>query len=325
VLFYHGVEERISDPIVQGMHFPIGLFEKQIRFLRREREVISLDGLSDLIEAKKPLDRRCVVLTFDDGYSNNLRVVAPMLKAWGLPFTIFVSTRHISEGRRFPMYYIRAAVMYTEAQKAHLPSLRQTFPLANRRARLEALTTITRAAKTEPLPVVEQIVTECIALLHAERWAELDSIFQSECPMSWSEVVRTAATGATIGSHAHDHCILHSGQSIGEIQRQVRTSKIEIEKHVGTCQYFAYPNGCADDISGEAHGAVQSQQFRMGFSTILGEITHDCDRFLAPRIFAVPEYEEFCFLLNRSSEQNEYYRTAHRSFLGEARPGAVAN
>src|SRR5215831_4482261 len=45
VLFYHGVEERISDPIVQGMHFPIGLFEKQIRFLRREREVISLDGL----------------------------------------------------------------------------------------------------------------------------------------------------------------------------------------------------------------------------------------------------------------------------------------
>src|SRR5215467_5224946 len=40
VLFYHGVEERISDPIVQGMHFPMDLFEKQIRFLRRESEVI---------------------------------------------------------------------------------------------------------------------------------------------------------------------------------------------------------------------------------------------------------------------------------------------
>ncbi len=325
VLFYHGVEERISDPIVQGMQFPLGLFEKQMRFLRREREVISIDELSYLIDCGKPLDPRCVVLTFDDGYMNNFRIVGPMLNAWGLPFTIFVSTRHISDGRRFPMYYIRAALMYTEAPEAHLPSLQRSFKLLNRRARLEAITTITHAAKTRPLHVVEQIVAECIGLLPAERWAELDAVFESERPMSWAEVVRTTAMGATIGSHTHDHCILHSSQSAADIRQQVHTSKSEIEKHIGMCRYFAYPNGSADDVSGEAHGAVQSEQFHMAFSTILGEITHDCDRFLAPRIFAVPEYEEFCFLLNRSAEQNQYYRTAHRSFMGEAHPGVVSN
>ena len=44
------------------------------------------------------LDPRHIVLTFDDGYKNNIRIIAPLLHSWNLPFTIFVSTRHISEG-----------------------------------------------------------------------------------------------------------------------------------------------------------------------------------------------------------------------------------
>jgi peptidoglycan/xylan/chitin deacetylase (PgdA/CDA1 family) len=326
VLFYHGVEEDIADPEVQGLHFPVSLFERQISFVRREREVVSIGDLWESIENRKPLDARCVVLTFDDGYENNLRIVAPLLKAWNLPFTIFVSTKHISERRRFPMYYVRAAMLYTEKRNVHFRSVQQSFDLTSRERRLGAVRAITDAVKRVPLKTVDQIVTECIAQIMPDRWAELDERFKSDEPMTWGEVVRTTAMGATIGSHCHDHCILHSNQSEAEGLWQVRKSKAEIESNIGECGYIAYPNGTADDVSGSAYAAVQSEQFRMAFSTILGEITHEVDRFLAPRIFAVPDYEEFCYLLNRSSEQNEYYRTARlRSGLAGEPAGVGSN
>lgn len=323
VLFYHGVEEAIIDPEVQGLHLPLDLFERQISFLRREREVVSIDDLCESIENRKPLDAGCVALTFDDGYKNNLRIVAPILKAWNLPFTIFVSTKHISEGPRFPMYYVRAAMLYTEKSNIHFRSMQQGFDLTSRESRLGAVRAITDVVKTAPLERVDQIVAECIAQIAPDRWAELDKRFESDEPMTWGEVVRTTAMGATIGSHCDDHCILHSNQNEAEVLWQVHESKTKIAKNIGECRYMAYPNGTADDVSGSAYAAVRSEQFRMAFSTILGEITPEVDRFLAPRIFAVPDYEEFCYLLNRSSEQNEYYRTA-RSRSGRAGETAVA-
>lgn len=326
VLFYHGVEEDIVDPAVQGLHLPLRLFERQLRFLRREREVVSMDDLCKSIRDGKSLDARCVVLTFDDGYRNNLRVVAPMLKAWDLPFTIFASTKHISEGCRFPMYYVRAAMLYAEKRYIRFRNMQQSFDLTSQERRLSAIKVITDVAKRAPLETVDQIVTDCIAQVTADRWVQLDELFKSEEPMTWGEVVRTTAMGATIGSHCHDHCILHSNQSEAEILWQVRESKAEIERNIGECRYMAYPNGTADDVSGSAHTVVQSEQFQMAFSTILGEITPEVDRFLAPRIFAVPDYEEFCYLLNRSSDQNEYYRTVRlRSGLAGEPAGIGSN
>jgi peptidoglycan/xylan/chitin deacetylase (PgdA/CDA1 family) len=318
VLFYHGVEED-PDPEVQRLHFPLGLFERQINFLRREREVVSIDDLHESISTGKPLDARCVVLTFDDGYANNYRIVGPMLKALKMPFTIFVSTKHIAEGRRFPLYYVRASLLYTQKKQANFPSLDKSFMLDTLGQRREAVRVVVGALKTSVQETVEQITNECIALVSSERWAELDERFQSEEPMTWGQVVRTTSMGATIGSHSHDHCILHANQSEAEVLWQVSESKAEIERNIGDCKYIAYPNGTADDVSSAAYAAVQSAGYRMAFSTILGEVTNEADRYLAPRIFAVPDYEEFCYLLNRSSRQNDYYRNEriHSRLIGE--------
>lgn len=315
VIFYHGVEENILDPEVQGLHVPLRLFEKQISFLRRHREVVSMDDLYESIVNQTGLESRHVVLTFDDGYRNNLRIVAPLLKAWKLPFTIFVSSRHVSERHRFPTYYIRAAILYTDKAVVYLRSINKGFDLATREKRRTAARTIIQVAKRAPLDLVEQISTECINQLTPEKWAELNARFISDEPMGWDDVVETASMGATIGSHCHDHCILHSNQQEGEAYRQLIKSKEAIEKNVMKCKYMAYPNGTVDDVSNLAYSAVKSAQFRMGFSTIPGELTPDADCFLAPRISAETGYEEFCYLLNRSSKQNDFYRGAHLQWL----------
>lgn len=310
VLFYHGVEENIVDHTIQAPQLSLQAFERQVVFLRCHREVVSMDYLYECITQRRGLDSRQVVLTFDDGYKNNLRVVAPLLNAWKLPFTIFVSTRHISEGHRFPIYYLRAAILFTQNESMRMRSINQTFNLTTRAQRSAALATISAASKRAPQHVVEQIIAECKEQLSPTMWADLNAAFCSEEPMSWQDVRRVSEMGATIGSHCHDHYILHSHQDREEVCRQIKQSKLAIEENVAACRYMAYPNGTAADISRVAYSAVQSNEFGMAFTSIPGEITVDADRLFAPRMFAVPEYEEFCYLLNRTSMQNQVYTMA---------------
>jgi peptidoglycan/xylan/chitin deacetylase (PgdA/CDA1 family) len=274
-----------------------------------------MDYLYECIVNGYGLESGHVILTFDDGYKNNLHIVAPLLKAWKLPFTIFVSTRHISECVRFPAYYIRVAILYTEKEAVYLRSINKGFDLTTREKRLAAARTIIQIAKRAPLDLVEHIRTECIRQLTSDKWAELNARFSSDEPMSWDDVIQATSMGATIGSHCHDHCILHSNQQEEEVHRQLTKSKAAIEANIMDCKYMAYPNGTLEDISSIAYAAVKSAQFRMAFSTILGEVTSDGDCFLAPRISAETEYEEFCYLLNRTSRQNEIYKTARLQLL----------
>jgi peptidoglycan/xylan/chitin deacetylase (PgdA/CDA1 family) len=310
VLFYHGIEENILDRDVQALHLSLQAFERQIAFVRRNREIVSMDDLYECIAGGRALDPRQVILTFDDGYRNNLRVVAPLLNAWRLPFTIFVSSRHISEGRRFPSFYVRAAMLHTQKESIHLRSIHQSFALTTRTTRLAALATILAALKKAPQHVVDEIILECKQQLCRAQWGDLDAYFSSEEPMSWQDVRRVSEMGAIIGSHCHDHCILHSKQSKEEVCRQLNQSKSTIEKNVGACTYMAYPNGTTDDISSVAYASAKSAGFRLAFTSIPGEVTADADRFFAPRIFATPDFEEFCYLLNRTSLQNQVYTTA---------------
>jgi peptidoglycan/xylan/chitin deacetylase (PgdA/CDA1 family) len=323
VLFYHGVVETIVDPEVQGLHLPFRIFEKQIRFLRREREVISLDDLSQSLSTGMALDPRQVLLTFDDGYKNNLEVVAPLLKAWRMPFAIFISTKQISEAKRFPMYLIRTALLYTRRKQFHLKSAAKGFDLSSREKRLAAIKLVIEIAKKMQLDKLGLLLSECQQMLTPEQWAELNARFASDAPMTWSDVAQTRSLGATIGSHTQDHCILHANQTQQEIHQQLTNSKRAIADAMGDCKYLAFPNGTEEDVSTEARAAAESAQFAMAFSTIRGEITRDTDRLFQPRIFALPNFEEFCYLLNRSGDSNEVYQARSPFSAGTITPAAI--
>jgi peptidoglycan/xylan/chitin deacetylase (PgdA/CDA1 family) len=310
VLFYHGVEEHFVDDQVQTLHLPLSVFEKQIAFLRNNRELLSMDDLFESIKHGWRLDSRHVVLTFDDGYKNNLEFVAPLLNAWKLPFTVFVSTKHISEGHRLPTYYIRTALLYTQRQSVCLRGTRLAFDLTTRAKRKEAAGTLIATMKRAPQYLVEQIVSECQALLSPHTWDELNAVFASEQPMNWVEVNRIKSMGATIGSHCHDHAILSSAQNEENTLLQLQRSKSIIEKTVGPCWYLAYPNGKTEDVSRTAYVHAKSIGFRLAFTTVPGELTPEVDCYFAPRIFGVLEYEEFCYALNRTAKQNPVYRAA---------------
>jgi len=67
-------------------------FERQMNFLKKgDYKVIGLKDLVDILEQGKEIPQKTVVLTFDDGYSDNFIFAWPVLKRCNFPATIFLT------------------------------------------------------------------------------------------------------------------------------------------------------------------------------------------------------------------------------------------
>ena len=95
LLIYHQVgagHGRQTDVTVED-------FRWQVDWLAENREVVDLE--SALSQWDSPEADRLVVLTFDDGYPDTFVTAFPLMKAYSLPFTIYIATefveRHDSE------------------------------------------------------------------------------------------------------------------------------------------------------------------------------------------------------------------------------------
>lgn len=308
ILFYHGVEIGIVNPIVQNSHLSLNLFEKQINYLRKNYEIVSLDYLYECIANGQKLSSSQVLITFDDGYKSNVNIVMPLLKSHNIPFTVFICTDHINSGARLPYYYLQTAIYYTESNSIEIPSIKRGFDISSREKRISVINTMLNIIKSAPQERVSMITGDLIKLLSNERWEELDALFSSEALMNWHEVKLLHDSGVVIGSHCHDHAILHSDQSNYETDFQLHESRYLVEKHLGECKYFAYPNGRMQDISNYSVESVKNNNYLLGFTTVPGEVMNNkMNRYILPRIFPGKDMQQFKFAVDTSFRKNRNY------------------
>ncbi|HEY9645345.1 MAG TPA: polysaccharide deacetylase family protein [Chroococcidiopsis sp.] len=95
---YHRVIETDSDP--WSLCVSPQNFAAHLEVLRRYTQPIPLTTLNQSVKAGKRLPRR-VVLTFDDGYLDNLKYAKPLLEQYEIPATVFVASGYLGENREF--------------------------------------------------------------------------------------------------------------------------------------------------------------------------------------------------------------------------------
>ena len=315
ILYYHGVEAEIFDPQVQPIHLPFALFEKQVDYLRKNFDIISLPYLLDCFKNGYRLDPLSVLITFDDGYKNNREIVWPFLSSLEIPFSVFISTRHIEEGIRFPTYYLRAALFSSESTSLHVRGINESFDISTWEKRVKAKNYLEVLIKNSPQHVVAQVIQELKGSIPGERWAEINGRFHSDQPMTWDDVKHLSDSGVAIGSHCHDHFILHSQQSRSEIHHQIATSKGLIETKVGPCVYLSYPEGGSSGLDASVLGAMADCHYELGFTSVGGEIREGLNPFLLPRLGTSPQFDHFRFNLNTSFRFNGSFRRWSRQFF----------
>jgi len=318
VLLYHGVEFEITNPFIQQLHILFNVFEKEIKYLKNNFEIISIDYLNECLSNDFKLNPRQVVISFDDGYKNNVGVVLPFLKAESIPFSVFISTNHIETGDRFPTYILRVLFFENDNDFINIPGIDKNFDIRSENGRIRSYKYVRRILGFSSQKKVNSIITSIAESILKNKWHDLKRKYSSDEPMNWDDVEKLHNSGACIGSHCHDHFILNSNQLNEEVERQLCISKSMIEKHLGECKYVAYPNGKFQDISAYSYNRIKDI-YSLGFTNVQGEFTGktEVDTYLLPRIVAPYDIEHFKFVINSSLITNRIYRKQSLEFLSK--------
>jgi peptidoglycan/xylan/chitin deacetylase (PgdA/CDA1 family) len=99
VLMYH----KVNDTRHNSVTVPPALFDRQMGALASlGYEVVSLDEAIAHYTLGAPLPLHPVMLTFDDGYEDNLRHALPILERHGYPATLFVPIAFVGDPLPLP-------------------------------------------------------------------------------------------------------------------------------------------------------------------------------------------------------------------------------
>ena len=103
ILMYHSV---MPDPAAHadslgGIIHSESVFREQMELLRHDYHPLSLEQVVENLKTGKPSPKRSVVVTFDDGYTDNCEVAMPILDQLGIPATFYVTVDCI-EQRKLP-------------------------------------------------------------------------------------------------------------------------------------------------------------------------------------------------------------------------------
>jgi peptidoglycan/xylan/chitin deacetylase (PgdA/CDA1 family) len=98
-LMYHKVNDIPDNPVT----VPTSLFDEQMAQLRElGYTVVGLDAVLAHYVEGKPLPPKAVLVTFDDGYRDNLENALPILERYGYPAVLFAPIGYLGEPRPLP-------------------------------------------------------------------------------------------------------------------------------------------------------------------------------------------------------------------------------
>jgi len=279
-LFFHGVEHRIDDSRVQSNHHDFAAFSEIAEFLKDNFDVLPLTMLGDVLRAPKR-HRRSVFLMSDDGYANNLSVAHGVLRDLNLPWTLFVSTRHIDTAERNPAFLARLFFLFAPSANYDIANLNAHLALSDSEDRAQVADRWVGALKAldagRARAAIDSMQAQFAGL------AELPGRYSSDAFLTWPEIVALKAEGVEIGAHAHLHWPMHAAQSRDYLREQAALSRARIEAEVGPCRYFAYPFGNTEDVCREAWHAVRDAGYEYAFTTLSGSLDASTNRWLMPR------------------------------------------
>jgi len=104
ILLYHRVLDLQREKnlySLPGIIVSVKMFDEQMKYLFKNYNVISLEGLVDSLKNNLPFPKKGVVITFDDGWKDNYFFAFPILKKYNLPATIFLTSGYTGTNKTF--------------------------------------------------------------------------------------------------------------------------------------------------------------------------------------------------------------------------------
>ena len=252
VLYGHRVADD-DEGYLQGL--PARYLRDQLEYLTKHFEVISLETLVACIEAHEPPPPRSVVLTFDDGFRDNVETAIPILDAYGVRATIFVVTRSLDTGELPWSQRLGYLFQHTD---------RSTFEPAG--LGLARLSLSTERERREAYIAVKAVLAPLARIDRDRRIGALARHLQVEPPtdrmMTWDHAKEALAGGHTIGAHTYSHALL-ARVPLGEARVEMERARDGVASNLAIAhQMFCFPAG---SVNRELVDLARDVGFRSAF------------------------------------------------------------
>ena len=215
-------------------------FERVLDQVGSRYEFVSLE------QGMTPSRTKRAVVTFDDGYADNLHTAMPILERRGIPVTFFITTGFIDSDHLFP----------ADAMDGVYDAIHDGVDLPGELGQLTGMTYWEALDKLSGSsdPVFWAMIASLSALAR-QRVLDTDS---HRRPMTLLELRKLAdRPGVTLGPHTHTHRRLTSvsvSEALTDVSRGIDWLE---DKGLGLVPYFAYPFGQSSDVSPEVTTRVR--------------------------------------------------------------------
>jgi peptidoglycan/xylan/chitin deacetylase (PgdA/CDA1 family) len=231
VLLYHRISNLSYDPQQLCVHQDI--FYDQLRLLKQKGDFLRVDHFHDCLTGVSRFPHQSFLVTFDDGYEDNLTQALPVLEALGIQAVFYVSTALIGSTKMF--WWDELDLILKKAVEKHgkpllspveydrlINGLKTAKSITDRE---EIMTSIRSAHGTVEHDPSYRILTI----------EQLKSLSHSKC--------------AVVGAHSVNHLSLghlNVEEQIFEIRNSIETLSAMAGYPV---KHFAFPYGTASDFN----------------------------------------------------------------------------
>jgi peptidoglycan/xylan/chitin deacetylase (PgdA/CDA1 family) len=268
ILTYHGVLSGSAEYSFLNHNFIAAeVFEQQLKHICQYYRPIALRDLIACYEKGIAPPHHALAVTFDDGFANNYSIAYPLLRRYGVPFTVFLTTGLIDRpGAQLWTERVKRAIFLYPGDAVVLPLLGEEarYSLTSARTRAAAAREVLLTLKSLPVAQrnagVEAIERVCgHAPIGADERERYDFL-------SWEQILEMASAGVEFGSHTVDHPILATLDTAA-LHTEINESKRRIEESLERpCYAFAYPNGSAADYGQREMRALRAAGYRCALS-----------------------------------------------------------
>jgi peptidoglycan/xylan/chitin deacetylase (PgdA/CDA1 family) len=303
ILLYHRVGDVGSDPwrlCITPQHFA-----EHLEILRRRARPMRLE---ELVQALRNghCPRHAAVVTFDDGYADNLYNARPLLERYTVPATVFVTTGQLGSKREFWWDELERVLL----EPASLPETlrldvnghphvwqlgsgaQQTEEATQRHRQWEAWSeehptprhALYRSLYQLLYPVSDSARRPVLEALGA--WAGTEPTARATHRALTPGELRTLAGGNLVdaGSHTVTHSVLSAFAPHVQWE-ELRHSKAALEEILSQpVTAFAYPYGKRCDYTAKTAALVEAAGFTSGCANFHGPVMGSTDTFHLPRM-----------------------------------------
>lgn len=290
VLMYHRVlssDERATTTSHPGYVVSDATFARHMTLLKQRFHVLSeQEFVRHLDEGTAFPDASCLI-TFDDGWRDNLTRALPVLRAHGLPATVYLPVNFIGTRRMFWRESLTHVLLEALARWRRGED-RQRIGDVLRRHRLDQVLAITAPDPRQAvIAAVQQqghrrmedsALAEALPRDLGIDVATLDTV---DTFISWAEAAEMAAHGVSFGAHGTEHRLL-GVLPAPDAEFEVRESRRVVTDRLGApVLTLAYPNG---SVTPSVRAMVEAAGYRAAFTTEPGAVDARDDRFMLRRL-----------------------------------------